>query len=72
MQKHQFSVGILTELAPHEHPHLLGLNVNQGQAIKLRLRTDDYSGFRAYLNIRKVLCHELAHNVWGDHDNNVS
>lgn len=71
MQKHKFTVGILTELAPHEHPELLGLNVNAGQQIKLRLRTDAYDGFRVYREVRRVLCHELTHNVWGDHDNNV-
>ncbi|KAI0091495.1 WLM-domain-containing protein [Irpex rosettiformis] len=70
MQIHHFSVGLLTELAPHEHPELLGLNVNAGQAIKLRLRTDAYDGFRLYKDVRRVLCHELTHNVWGDHDNN--
>ncbi|KAI0738605.1 WLM-domain-containing protein [Daedaleopsis nitida] len=70
MRTHKFSVGVLTELAPHEQPHLLGLNVNAGQAIKLRLRTDRYDGFRLYKDVRKVLCHELTHNVWGDHDNN--
>ena len=72
MQKHKFSVGVLTELAPHEQPHLLGLNVNAGQSIKLRIRTDAYDGFRPYLEVRRVLCHELAHNVWSDHDNNAS
>lgn len=72
MQKHSLAVGVLTELAPHEHPNLLGLNVNAGQAIKLRLRTDRYDGFRLYGDVRKVLCHELTHNVWGDHDDNVS
>ena len=71
MQKHQFSVGLLTELAPHEHPGLLGLNENRGVAIKLRLRTDRYDGFRLYSEVRRVLCHELAHNVWGDHGENV-
>jgi len=71
MQKHSFSVGLLTELAPHEQPGLLGLNMNAGQEIKLRIRTDRYDGFRLYSDIRKVLCHELAHNVWGDHDENV-
>ena len=71
MQKHKFSVGVLTELAPHEQPHLLGLNVGAGQSIKLRIRTDAYDGFRPYLEVRRVLCHELTHNVWGDHDNNV-
>lgn len=71
MQKHQFSVGVLTEL-PHEHPQLFGLNVNAGQSIKLRLRTDRYDGFRTYREVRGVLCHELTHNVWDDHDENVS
>ncbi|KAG6908892.1 hypothetical protein DXG01_002870 [Tephrocybe rancida] len=70
MQKHQFSVGTLTELAPHENPELLGLNVNAGEAIKLRIRTDLYDGFRLYKDVRRVLCHELTHNIWGDHDNN--
>lgn len=70
MRKHEFSVGELTELAPHENPELLGLNVNKGQQIKLRIRTDRYDGFRLYQDVRRVLCHELAHNIWGDHDNN--
>ncbi|KAH9930209.1 WLM domain-containing protein [Fomitopsis serialis] len=70
MQRHHLAVDLLTELAPHEQPHLLGLNVNAGQAIKLRLRTDRYDGFRLYSEVRKVLCHELTHNVWQDHDNN--
>jgi len=72
MQQHKFAVGLLTELAPHEHPELLGLNENAGQAIKLRIRTDKYDGFRLYADVRRVLCHELTHNVWGDHDENVS
>lgn len=71
MQTHQFAVGLLTELAPHEQPQLLGLNENAGQKIKLRLRTNDYDGFRPYLDVRRVLCHELTHNKWGDHDENV-
>lgn len=72
MRKHEFSVGLLTELAPHEHPDLLGLNENAGQSIKLRIRTNAYDGFRLYKDVRKVLCHELAHNVWSNHDNDVS
>ncbi|KAI0255960.1 WLM-domain-containing protein [Lactifluus subvellereus] len=70
MLTNQLSVGLLTELAPQEHPNLLGLNLNAGQAIKLRLRTDQYDGFRVYSDIRRVLCHELTHNIWSDHDNN--
>ena len=71
MQEHKFTVGTLTELAPHEHPNLLGLNKNAGEVILIRLRTDAYDGFRLYADIRRVLCHELTHNVWGDHDDNV-
>ncbi|KAF8323530.1 WLM domain-containing protein [Cantharellus anzutake] len=70
MKLHKFSVGLLTELAPHEHPNLLGLNENAGQSVKLRIRTDSYDGFRLYSEIRRVLLHELTHNVWGDHDDN--
>lgn len=67
MRAHKFSVGLLTELAPHEHPNLLGLNVNAGQSILLRIRTDAYDGFRSYAEVRRVLCHELTHNVYGGH-----
>ena len=42
---------------------ILGYNRNKGQEICLRLRTDDYAGFRKYLAIRKTLVHELTHNV---------
>ncbi|KAJ5744586.1 hypothetical protein N7533_009456 [Penicillium manginii] len=45
-----------------------GLNRNRGEVIELRLRTDAYDGYRDYRTIRKTLCHELAHNVFGDHD----
>jgi hypothetical protein len=71
MLTHHFSVGLLTELAPHEHPELLGINESAGEAIKLRLRTNQYDGFRSYNEIRRVLCHELAHNVWSGHGDNV-
>jgi hypothetical protein len=49
---------------------IMGLNVNQGQEIKLRLRTDNLKGFRNHLSVMKVLYHELAHNVHGPHDDN--
>ncbi|KAJ0401213.1 hypothetical protein ATCC90586_010166 [Pythium insidiosum] len=48
---------------------VLGLNQNKGQKILLRLRTDDLKGFRKFLSIKKVLYHELAHNVHSEHDN---
>ncbi|TKA80799.1 hypothetical protein B0A55_01603 [Friedmanniomyces simplex] len=74
MRKHGFRVGLLTEMNPAEHTtresRTLGLNRNRGEVIELRLRTDAYDGYRDYKVIRKTLCHELAHNVWGDHDRN--
>jgi hypothetical protein len=66
-QQHGFQVGELTELLPHEHPNLLGLNENMGQRISLRLRTQNYEGLIAYREVRKVLLHELAHNKVNDH-----
>ena len=72
MRKHQFSVGLLTEMDPAAHTthegRTLGLNRNAGEVIELRLRTDAGDGYRDYKVIRKTLCHELAHNVWGEHD----
>ncbi|KAH8820555.1 zinc metallo protein-like proteinase [Xylogone sp. PMI_703] len=78
MRKHKFSVPLLTEMDPisytesnHEGTtRILGLNRNKGEAIELRLRTDAYDGYRDYNTIRKTLCHELAHNVWSEHDRN--
>jgi hypothetical protein len=75
MRKHGFSVGFLGELSPAEvnepfGSKLLGLNTGRGLKIELRLRTDAFDGYRDYKNIRDVLCHELAHNVWGPHDHN--
>lgn len=48
----------------------LGLNRNRGEVIELRLRTDAYDGYRDYRSIRRALCHELAHCVYGEHDGN--
>lgn len=78
MRKHKFTVPLLTEMNPVEHTQsnhegtsrTLGLNRNAGEVIELRLRTDAYDGYRDYKTIRKTLCHELAHNVWGPHDRN--
>ncbi|GAA5798671.1 hypothetical protein HPULCUR_004076 [Helicostylum pulchrum] len=69
MADRKWSVGELIELTPFE-ASILGYNRNAGQLIALRLRTDDLSGFRHYDSVRKVLLHELTHNVWGDHDDN--
>jgi hypothetical protein len=73
MAKHKWKVGSLSELYPEGKVGesavcVMGLNKNAGQEILLRIRTDDLSGFRKILNIRKVLYHELAHNVHSAHD----
>eukprot|EP00567_Pseudictyota_dubia_P009391 CAMPEP_0197439490 /NCGR_PEP_ID=MMETSP1175-20131217/6217_1 /TAXON_ID=1003142 /ORGANISM="Triceratium dubium, Strain CCMP147" /LENGTH=366 /DNA_ID=CAMNT_0042969415 /DNA_START=120 /DNA_END=1220 /DNA_ORIENTATION=+ len=73
MAKHRWNVGCLAEMFPEgkvgqDEVCVMGLNQNKGQKILLRLRTDDLKGFRKILSIRKVLFHELAHNVHSDHD----
>jgi len=72
MRKHEWNVGSLVEMYPEgkvgESPVcVMGLNVNKGQEIRLRIRTDDLKGFRKILSIRDVLFHELSHNVHSDH-----
>lgn len=73
MAKHKWKVGALAELYPEgkvgeSEVCVMGLNQNKGMRILLRLRTDDLQGFRKILSIRKVLFHELAHNVHSEHD----
>ncbi|CAB9527791.1 Ubiquitin metalloprotease fusion protein [Seminavis robusta] len=73
MKKHNWQVGALAELYPKGNVGqsavcVMGLNKNKGQQILLRIRTDDLTGFRKILSIRKVLYHELAHNVHSEHD----
>ncbi|KAL9049628.1 MAG: hypothetical protein Q9162_007119 [Coniocarpon cinnabarinum] len=72
MIKHKWSVSLLTELDPAENTshesRTLGLNKNAGETILLRLRTDAYDGYRDYKTVRNCLCHELAHNVHGEHN----
>ena len=77
MRKNKFVVGLLTEMDPSQHTthgvdggvtRTLGLNRNRGEAIELRLRTDRYDGYRSYNVIRTTLCHELAHNIFSEHD----
>lgn len=73
MEKNDWRVGALCELYPEgqvgvDPVCVLGLNENKGQRILLRIRTDDLLGFRSMVSIRATLCHELAHNVYGDHD----
>eukprot|EP01060_Flectonema_neradi_P004753 TRINITY_DN1310_c1_g2_i1.p1 TRINITY_DN1310_c1_g2~~TRINITY_DN1310_c1_g2_i1.p1 ORF type:complete len:539 (+),score=79.16 TRINITY_DN1310_c1_g2_i1:60-1676(+) len=73
MDKHNFKVGLLTELHPIEtKEELRGLNKNKGQEILLKLRNrvgpDDMDLFLSYSEIRDTMLHELTHNVHGPHD----
>jgi len=73
MSKHKWNVGCLAEMYPDgkvgESPVcVMGLNQNKGEKILIRIRTDDLKGFRKMLSIRKVLYHELAHNVHSEHN----
>ena len=72
MEKYGWNVGVLSELPPEGYVGvspvcLLGLNVDKGREIKLRLRTDDMRGFRKRHAIIDTMLHELAHNVVEDH-----
>lgn len=73
MEKHKWRVPLLAEMPPEgkvgvSESCVLGYNVNAGQEIHLRLRTDDVKGFRRYQRVRETLIHELTHNVFGPHD----
>lgn len=65
---HKFKVGTLCEMFP-KNPNLLGLNVNHGQKILIRLRfhSNDRQ-FYPMCDIIGTFLHELSHNVHGPHD----
>lgn len=69
MRQRNWRVSLLCEFYPEEQPNLLGLNINRGQKICLRLR---YPGDeRQFLPVEEVvdtMLHELCHNVHGPHD----
>jgi hypothetical protein len=79
MKTRSFKVGVLTEMSPAEaqrrmeqkgtpNMDLLGYNMNNGDMIVLRLRTDNTKGFRPYHDLINTLIHELTHNVISPHD----
>eukprot|EP01138_Halocafeteria_seosinensis_P001092 gb/GECG01001117.1/.p1 GENE.gb/GECG01001117.1/~~gb/GECG01001117.1/.p1 ORF type:complete len:565 (+),score=74.60 gb/GECG01001117.1/:1-1695(+) len=73
MEHNRFKVDRLTEMYPEgkvgvSPTCVLGYNTGKGKEISLRLRTDDLRGFRPYDKILSVLWHELAHNVYGEHN----
>ncbi|KAK0733419.1 WLM domain-containing protein [Lasiosphaeria miniovina] len=68
MRARGWKVGELAEFYPDEH-NLLGLNVNRGQRILLRLRyAGDRTQFLPFEQVADTMLHELSHIVHGPHD----
>lgn len=68
MHHYNFKVGLLCEMYP-KNQGLLGLNVNGGQKICLRLRSPtDSKWFLDRDEIVGTMLHELTHNWHGPHD----
>ncbi|KAK4145532.1 WLM domain-containing protein [Dichotomopilus funicola] len=68
MRAHGWRVGKLSEMYPSQ-ANLLGLNVNRGEEILLRLREPyDRSQFLPFERVVDTMLHELCHNVHGPHD----
>lgn len=68
MRKRGWKVQVLAEFLPPE-ANLLGLNINRGYKICIRLRYHNHSDlFLPIEQIVDTMLHELSHNVWGEHD----
>ncbi|KAK3341430.1 WLM domain-containing protein [Lasiosphaeria hispida] len=68
MRARGWKVGELAEFFPDQH-NLLGLNVNRGQRILLRLRhAGDRNQFLPAEQVTDTMLHELSHIVHGPHD----
>lgn len=68
MHHYDFKVGMLCEMYP-KNPQLLGLNVNHGQKILIRLRPPfSENSFYPMSDLIGTMLHELTHNVHGPHD----
>ncbi|CAO0799942.1 unnamed protein product [Mucor circinelloides] len=65
---HNWTIKNLVEFFP-TNPNLLGMNVNRGWKVNLRLRPHyDETQFLEYEDILGTLLHEMAHIVRGPHD----
>lgn len=68
MRENKFKVGTLVEFYPRDRS-LLGMNVNHGQKIMLRLRDPlDEFRFLPWESLIGTMLHELTHNLHGPHD----
>ncbi|USW54663.1 Putative Zinc finger, RanBP2-type, WLM domain-containing protein [Septoria linicola] len=70
MRKRGWKVQVLAEFLPPEQ-NLLGLNINKGYKICIRLRYHNNPDlFLPFEECVDTMLHELSHNVWGAHDSN--
>ncbi|KAL4802736.1 WLM domain-containing protein [Aspergillus unguis] len=68
MRRRSWRVGTLAEFFPHQR-NLLGLNINNGQKICLRLRyPGDQNQFLPIDQVIDTMLHELCHIVIGPHN----
>ncbi|CUA76282.1 DNA-dependent metalloprotease WSS1 [Rhizoctonia solani] len=68
MKKHGWVLPVLAEFFPDDE-RLLGLNINSGDKILIRLRPARNPGsFYPIEQLVRVMLHELTHNVHGPHD----
>lgn len=68
MRQRGWHVGTLAEFYP-DQTNLLGLNINGGQKIQLRLRyPGDSNQFLPLEDVLDTMLHELCHNVVGPHN----
>lgn len=68
MRQRSWHVGTLAEFYPDER-NLLGLNINHGQKINLRLRyPGDSNQFLPFEQVLDTMLHELCHNAIGPHN----
>ncbi|GAA5970576.1 hypothetical protein JCM11641_007359 [Rhodosporidiobolus odoratus] len=69
MKKHGWFLPTLAEFFP-KNPNLLGININAGEkiCIRLRLANDPYSFLPLEESLIGTMLHELTHNRRGPHD----
>ncbi|XP_057433520.1 DNA-dependent metalloprotease WSS1 [Lotus japonicus] len=68
MRKHNWRVKLLSEFCP-SNPALLGVNVNAGVNVKLRLRRPNRdSEFYPFDEVLDTMLHELCHNAHSSHN----
>jgi DNA-dependent metalloprotease WSS1 len=68
MKKRKWTVGCVREFFPKDR-NLLGLNINHGSEIRIRLRSPSSpDSFLVYEDLLGTLLHELVHNDVGPHN----